>query len=195
MRARVIELSWSGLRVPAISVELDCSQKTVRCWLHRFNRSGLPGLDDLGGQGRKRRITEEDRSRIISLVKTVPPGRLRWEPVGELWAFNESGPPEWTWILWSRQHGPKGSRWAARRSAASCSPRACAGAAPDPGRVRRTRTSSQKDTDHRDPFVDTPGFSRGRKRNSCGAGQGAGMRRRADRSALTGRFDRCLRSG
>ncbi|WP_307530419.1 helix-turn-helix domain-containing protein [Streptomyces umbrinus] len=49
-----------------------------------------------GGQGRKRRITEEERSRIIALVKTVPPGRLRWEPVGELWAFDESGPPEWT---------------------------------------------------------------------------------------------------
>ncbi|WP_405958773.1 helix-turn-helix domain-containing protein [Streptomyces phaeochromogenes] len=79
MRARMIELSWSGLRVPAIAMELDCSQKTVRCWLHRFNRSGL-----------------QERSRIIALVKTVPPGRLRWEPVGELWAFDESGPPEWT---------------------------------------------------------------------------------------------------
>ncbi|MGW4873746.1 helix-turn-helix domain-containing protein [Streptomyces chartreusis] len=32
MRARMIELSWSGLRVPAIAVEVDCSQKTVRCW-------------------------------------------------------------------------------------------------------------------------------------------------------------------
>ncbi|MFB7335987.1 helix-turn-helix domain-containing protein [Streptomyces adustus] len=92
----MIELSWSGLRVPAIAVELGCSQKTVRCWLHRFNRLGLQGLDDLGEQGRKRRITEEERSRIISVVKTVPPGRLRWEPVGELWAFDESGPAEWT---------------------------------------------------------------------------------------------------
>ncbi|MCZ4612081.1 helix-turn-helix domain-containing protein [Streptomyces sp. Lzd4kr] len=96
MRARMIELSWSGMRVPAIAEELGCSQKTVRCWLHRFNRSGVQGLDDLGGQGRKRRITEEERSRIIALVKTVPPGRLRWEPVGELWAFDESGPAEWT---------------------------------------------------------------------------------------------------
>ncbi|MDX2937953.1 helix-turn-helix domain-containing protein [Streptomyces ipomoeae] len=96
MRARVIELSWSGLRVPAIAVELDCGQKTVRCWLQRFNRSGVQGLDDLGGQGRRRRITEEERSRIIALVRTVPPGRLRWEPVGELWAFDEAGPPEWT---------------------------------------------------------------------------------------------------
>jgi len=71
MRARMIELSWSGLRVPAIAVELDCSRKTVRCWLHRFNRSGLQGLDDLGGQGRRRRITEQERSRIIALVKTA----------------------------------------------------------------------------------------------------------------------------
>ncbi|MET7606281.1 hypothetical protein ABZS96_27960 [Streptomyces avermitilis] len=39
----------------------------------------MQGLDDLGGQGRKRRITEEVRSRIIALVKTVPPGPLRWE--------------------------------------------------------------------------------------------------------------------
>ncbi|MFE2322192.1 helix-turn-helix domain-containing protein [Streptomyces sp. NPDC059441] len=96
MRTRMIELSWWGLRVPTIAAELDCSQKTVRCWLHRFNRSGLQGLEDLGGQGRRRRITEEERSRIISLVETVPPGRLRWEPVGELWAFDESGPSEWT---------------------------------------------------------------------------------------------------
>lgn len=96
MRARMIELSWSGLRVSAIAVELGCSQKTARCWLHRFNGAGLQGLEDLCGQGRKRRITEQERSRIISLVKTVPPGRLRWEPVGELWAFDESGPAEWT---------------------------------------------------------------------------------------------------
>ncbi|MFF4732246.1 helix-turn-helix domain-containing protein [Streptomyces mirabilis] len=43
MRARMIELRWSGLRVPAIAVELDSGQKTVRCWLHRFNRLGLQG--------------------------------------------------------------------------------------------------------------------------------------------------------
>jgi transposase len=82
MRARMIELSWSGLRVPAIAVELGCSQKTVRCWLHRFNRSGLQGLEDWGGQGRKRRITEAERSRIIALVRQVPPGRLEVQPGG-----------------------------------------------------------------------------------------------------------------
>ncbi|MFD5696506.1 helix-turn-helix domain-containing protein [Streptomyces lasiicapitis] len=96
VRARMVQLSWSGQRAPAIADTLGCSAKTVRCWLHRFNCRGIAGLEDLGGQGRKRRITEQDRSRIIALVKTLPPGRLRWEPVGELWAPDELGPAEWT---------------------------------------------------------------------------------------------------
>jgi transposase len=96
MRARMLELSWAGVRVPAIAAELACSQKTVRRWLHRFNRSGLEGLEDLGGQGRKRRITEAERSRIIGLVKQPPPGRLTVQPGGDLAADDESGPPEWT---------------------------------------------------------------------------------------------------
>jgi hypothetical protein len=45
MRARMVELSLSGLRVPAIAVELGCSQKTVRCWLRRFNRLVTAGTE------------------------------------------------------------------------------------------------------------------------------------------------------
>ncbi|MFF3691688.1 transposase [Streptomyces sp. NPDC002187] len=96
MRARVIELSWQRLRVPAIAAELGCSQKTVRCWLHRFNRTGLEGLEDLDGQGRKRRITKAERSRIIGLVKGPPPGRLTMQADGELVTEDAVGPPEWT---------------------------------------------------------------------------------------------------
>ncbi|MGW7201867.1 helix-turn-helix domain-containing protein [Streptomyces chryseus] len=50
LRARMVDLSWSGQRVPAIGVESRCSAKTVRRWLHRFNRMGLDGLEDLGGR-------------------------------------------------------------------------------------------------------------------------------------------------
>jgi transposase len=96
MRARMVELSWARLWVPAIADELGCGQKTVRRWLHRFNRYGLEGLEDLGGQGRKRRITEAERSRIIALVKQVPPGRLEVQPGGDLRAADEGGPAEWT---------------------------------------------------------------------------------------------------
>ncbi|MFD4511772.1 helix-turn-helix domain-containing protein [Streptomyces sp. NPDC058457] len=96
LRARMVELSWAGQRVPAIADELRCNPKTVRRWLHRFDRFGLDGLEDLGGQGRKRRITETERSRIIGLVKQPPPGRLTVQADGELAAADESGPPEWT---------------------------------------------------------------------------------------------------
>ncbi|MEU6687762.1 helix-turn-helix domain-containing protein [Streptomyces sp. NPDC046832] len=96
VRARMIELSWSGQRVPPIADELRCSPKPVRRWLHRFNRAGLDGLEDLGGQDRKRRITESERSRIIGLVRQPAPGRLTVEADGELTAEDESGPPEWT---------------------------------------------------------------------------------------------------
>ncbi|WP_255306544.1 helix-turn-helix domain-containing protein [Streptomyces sp. Wb2n-11] len=71
LRARMVDLNWSGQRVPVIADELRRSAKTVRRWLHRFNRVGLDGLEDLGGQGRKRRITEAQRSRIIGLVKVA----------------------------------------------------------------------------------------------------------------------------
>ncbi|MFF0034119.1 helix-turn-helix domain-containing protein [Streptomyces avermitilis] len=96
LRARMVELSWAGEYVPAIADELRCSQKTVRRWLHRFNRLGLDGLEDLGGQGRKRQITEGERARIIGLVKQPAPGRLTMQADGELAAEDESGPPEWT---------------------------------------------------------------------------------------------------
>ncbi|WP_308403339.1 helix-turn-helix domain-containing protein [Streptomyces sp. BV286] len=80
----------------AIADDLRCNRKTVRRWLHRFNGSGLDGLEDLGGQGRKRRISEAERSRIIGLVKQAPPGRLTVQADGEPAAEDESGPPEWT---------------------------------------------------------------------------------------------------
>ncbi|MFJ9865722.1 transposase [Streptomyces sp. NPDC101165] len=92
----MVELSWSGQRVPDIAGELRCSSKTVRRWLHRFNRLGLDGLEDLGGQGRKRRITEPERSQIIGLVRQPPPGRLTVQADGELAAADEAGPPECT---------------------------------------------------------------------------------------------------
>lgn len=82
--------------MPAIADELRCNPKTVRRWPHRFNRFGLDGLEDLGGQGRKRRITETERSRIIGLVKQPPPGRLTVQAGGELAAADESGSAERT---------------------------------------------------------------------------------------------------
>jgi transposase len=95
-RARIITASWQGLRVPAIAAELGCHEHKVRRWLHRFNTAGLEGLGNQPGAGRKRRITQEERSRIIALVKTTPPGNpVRWGG-NEPEAAAEGTACEWT---------------------------------------------------------------------------------------------------
>ncbi len=75
-RARIISLSWQGLRTTRIAEELGCHPKTVRKRLHRFNTEGIDGLGYRPGAGRKPRITHDERSRIIALVSKDPPGRL-----------------------------------------------------------------------------------------------------------------------
>jgi transposase len=95
-RARIITLSWDGLAVPAIAAETGCHPNKVRRWLHRFNAAGIDGLGDRPGAGRKRRITEAERSRIIALARSVPPGRLDRDGGGELSAGDERGPAQWT---------------------------------------------------------------------------------------------------
>ena len=95
-RARIVALSWDGLSVPAIAERLGCHPKKVRRWLHRFNAAGIGGLGDRPGVGRKRRITEAERSAIIALARSAPPGRLERDGAGELSAEQEEGPAEWT---------------------------------------------------------------------------------------------------
>src|SRR5215472_15572618 len=91
-RARIVTLSWDGMTVPAIAAEIGCHENTVRRWLHRFNAAGVDGLGNQPGVGRKRRITEAERSRIIALARSVPPGRLARDATGELSADDERGP-------------------------------------------------------------------------------------------------------
>ncbi len=76
LRARMVALSWDGRRVPDIAAALGCQPKTVRARLARFDADGVDGLRDGARPGRARRITEAERSRLIRLVATDPPGRL-----------------------------------------------------------------------------------------------------------------------
>jgi transposase len=95
-RARIISLSWRGLRTAEIAEELGCHPKTVRKRLHRFNALGIDGLGDRPGSGRKPRLTEEERSRIIALVAKDPPGKLLTGAGGGLQAEDEEGAAYWT---------------------------------------------------------------------------------------------------
>ena len=64
--------------------------------LLRFNAEGLDGLGDRPGAGRKPRLTEAERSVMLALVATDPPGRLVRQRHGELEADDERGPARWT---------------------------------------------------------------------------------------------------
>jgi transposase len=96
MRARMILLSWGGARTSTIAAQLGCHMQTVRERLARFNAEGLDGLGDRPGMGRKPRITQGERGRIIALARSVPPGRPHRSPGGDLAVDDETGPPQWT---------------------------------------------------------------------------------------------------
>jgi transposase len=95
-RARIITLSWDGAQVAQIAAQLGCHPRTVYRWLHRFNAGGLDDLGDLPRSGRPRRLSELDRGRIIALVASDPPGRLRRQPDGSLVAAAAQQPAQWT---------------------------------------------------------------------------------------------------
>jgi transposase len=78
-RARMIARSWDGLRTNAIAAELRCHPQTVRERLDRFNAEGVEGLGDRPGPGRKPRLTEAERSALVALARSTPPGQpQRW---------------------------------------------------------------------------------------------------------------------
>jgi transposase len=96
MHAKMIVASWDGERTSTIAARLGCHMQTVRERLARFNAEGLDGLGDRPGAGRKPRITEQERGRIIGLARSTPPGRAQRGPGGQLAAADENGPPQWT---------------------------------------------------------------------------------------------------
>jgi transposase len=96
MRARMIVASWDGDRTSTIAARLGCHMQTVRERLARFNTEGIDGLGDLPGAGRKRRITEHERGRIIALARSRPPGRPARTAGGDLHTVDEQAPAQWT---------------------------------------------------------------------------------------------------
>jgi transposase len=97
-RATMIARSWDGLRTSAIAAELSCHQETVRKRIARFNAGGLDGLGDRPGAGRRPRLTETERSTLIALARSTPPGSpIQWAD-GTLTPVDDrpEAPTEWT---------------------------------------------------------------------------------------------------
>ncbi len=96
LHARIVARSWDGKRVEAIAQELHCSPQTVRRRLHRFDAEGIEGLGDRSKPGRPRRLTVEDDSQLIALVRKAPPGREVPQRDGTMVARQEEGEAQWS---------------------------------------------------------------------------------------------------
>src|SRR2546427_736569 len=72
--AKMVVRNWEGKRVRQIAQALGRHPQTVRDRLHAFNERGLDGLGMKPGSGRQPRLTEQECSVILALVKAPPPG-------------------------------------------------------------------------------------------------------------------------
>jgi transposase len=95
-RARMILRSWDGLRTTAIAWELGCHAQTVRERLTRFNVEGVDGLGDRPGPGRPPRLSEDERSRIVALARSRPPGAIIRQPDGTLETAAAEAAAQWS---------------------------------------------------------------------------------------------------
>src|SRR5262249_16765159 len=76
-RANIILLRIQGLGVEAVAERLSTTPKRVLLWSTRFARSGLDGLADQPGRGRKAWIAAAKVARVITEATRPPPGRSR----------------------------------------------------------------------------------------------------------------------
>lgn len=94
--AQMVLLSWTGKTPNEIAAELSCHPQTVRIHLKRFNAEGIAGLGMRPGSGRKSRLTEQERSRILALAKQAPSGHLETQADGTMVARDEEGSAQWS---------------------------------------------------------------------------------------------------
>jgi transposase len=95
IHAQMVLSSWADKTPNEIAAELGCHPQTVRTHLARFTAEGVAGLGMRAGSGRKPRLTEQERSRILALVKQAPPGHLETPADGTMVARDEEGSAQW----------------------------------------------------------------------------------------------------
>src|SRR5258708_2353594 len=123
VHAKLVVRSWDGQRTRQIAQELGCHPETVRQRLHAFTERGLDGLGRQPGSGRKPRLTQEERSTLLALVKRPPPGTPTDELTGELVAPDPEAEPEWTLETLTAAAPERGTLGGVSEPAADAGPR------------------------------------------------------------------------
>ena len=92
-RSNVILLSLRGLTLDQIIAETGLSRAIVNKWRQRWRAKGLEGLRDAPRSGKPRRITPEQRAKVIHLASSAPPdGYTNWSQkrIGEAVGISKS---------------------------------------------------------------------------------------------------------
>ena len=71
-RARMVLLSDQGQTIQEIAATFDCSDKTVRSWLNRYESEGYSGLLDKPRGGRPAMLDEKVKATIEEDMKKLP---------------------------------------------------------------------------------------------------------------------------
>lgn len=77
LRARIVLLRAAGVGVVETAARLDTSATTVSLWSRRFERSGLQGLADAPGRGRRKTISRDVVEQVIVKASEPAPGMKR----------------------------------------------------------------------------------------------------------------------
>lgn len=71
-RAKMVQWTKEGQRVPHIAARLGVAENTVRNWLHRFNELGVPGICDEVRTGRPPTYSADEVSVVVATALTKP---------------------------------------------------------------------------------------------------------------------------
>ncbi len=77
-RAEIILLRLDRLKVADVAERMRTSVPTVSTWSSRFEKTGLAGLKDKAGRGRKPSIPAAKIQRVVTEVTQPPKNRKRW---------------------------------------------------------------------------------------------------------------------
>lgn len=78
LRARIILLRAQGRKEADVASTVGTSINTVSTWSQRFEQSGLKGLKDQPGRGRKAWLAAEKVRQIVTRVVQPPKGKKKW---------------------------------------------------------------------------------------------------------------------
>lgn len=77
-RAWIVLHRLEGMSIKDAAARLNRTPGTVQTWSARFEVSGLAGLEDKNGRGRKPSLPEEKVARVLTEATRPPKGRNRW---------------------------------------------------------------------------------------------------------------------